>query len=64
MDENIKLCLLCLNPETEDKVIENNKRFVERGGRFASIFVSGMVAMAWLVRASMTVSVPPCSSET
>lgn len=36
--ENIGLCLLGLRPDVEDKIINKNRRYVERGGSFASIF--------------------------
>ena len=38
--KNIDLCLLGLSPDIEDKVIANNKPFIEQGGKFKSIFVS------------------------
>ena len=34
----VKLCLLGLNPDVEDKVVANNRAFVEQGGEFYSIF--------------------------
>jgi hypothetical protein len=34
----IDLCLLSLNPESEQKVLAKNKSFLERGGTFLSIF--------------------------
>lgn len=38
LEQDIKLCLLSLSPEAEDKVVDNNLIFTERGGIFASIF--------------------------
>ena len=45
IEENIKLCLLGLSPQSEDKVIGNNRGFVERGGTFASIFATSARAL-------------------
>ena len=38
LERGIKLCLLSLSPESEDKVIQNNGAFVKHGGSFSSIF--------------------------
>ena len=38
LEEHIKLCLLSLNPLSEEKVIANNKNFTDQGGTFKSIF--------------------------
>lgn len=38
VEEEIKLCCLSLSPEIEDRVVEKNSAFLERGGVFASIF--------------------------
>lgn len=37
---SIDLCLLSLNPESEQKVLAKNQSFLDRGGRFLSIFAS------------------------
>jgi hypothetical protein len=36
----IDVCLLALSPESEEKVLAKNPAFVDRGGRFLSIFAS------------------------
>ncbi|MCG3205121.1 MAG: hypothetical protein KCHDKBKB_01838 [Elusimicrobia bacterium] len=36
--KKIKLCLLGVNPENEDRLIQTQKEFVANGGTFASIF--------------------------
>ncbi len=38
MERGISLCMLGVNPDIEEKVIGRNRAFVERGGRFLSIF--------------------------
>lgn len=43
--DNIKLCLLSLNPRSEEKVIQKNKTFIENGGRFFSIFPASKHAL-------------------
>ena len=43
--EGIDLCLLSLNPESEQKVLAKNHAFLERGGRFLSIFASSPSAV-------------------
>ena len=36
--ENINLCLLGLNPQNQPKLIAKHEKFIEIGGKFASIF--------------------------
>ena len=38
MTEGIRLCLLGVSPEVEDRVMERNRHFADGGGIFASIF--------------------------
>lgn len=45
IEEDVRLALMCFNPSVEDKVIANNAAFVERGGRFASIFPKSRIAL-------------------
>jgi hypothetical protein len=45
LDRGITLCLLSLNPIGEEKVIGNNRAFIDRGGVFASIFPASAHAM-------------------
>lgn len=51
LKENIKLCLLSLNPLSEEKVVENNQDFLNQGGKFFSIFPASRYAMSVLVAA-------------
>jgi hypothetical protein len=37
-DDSIDVCLLALSPESEERVVEANRRFQARGGTFWSIF--------------------------
>jgi hypothetical protein len=45
LEENIKLCLLSFTPEKEEAVISKNYKFIEQGGRFASIFPGSKLAI-------------------
>ena len=38
IEENVKVCLLTLNPINEDKIISINSEFIDKGGLFLSIF--------------------------
>ncbi|HZX48801.1 MAG TPA: class I SAM-dependent methyltransferase [Nitrospirota bacterium] len=45
IEEGIKLCLLTVAPESEEKVIQRNRDFIEKGGMFASIFPASKNAL-------------------
>ena len=45
ISEDIKLCLLTVHPQMEERVIKNNKSFTEHGGTFASIFPRSKLAL-------------------
>jgi len=45
MDKAISLCLLGVNPVSEEKVIRNNKCFLDKGGKFLSIFPASDYAL-------------------
>ena len=40
-----KLCLMSVSPENEGKVQQRHRRFLESGGRFASIFPNSQLAL-------------------
>ena len=41
VEQGIKLCLLCLIPEVEARVVAKNEVFLAAGGKFASIYPDG-----------------------
>jgi hypothetical protein len=43
-DRGVRLCLLSVSPEGEQRVLQRHHRFVEHGGRFRSIFPSSPIA--------------------
>lgn len=45
INDNIKLCLLSVSPQAENKVIKNNQGFIVNGGIFASIFSDSNYAL-------------------
>jgi hypothetical protein len=45
LESNIKLCLLGINPESENKVIARSQDFVNHGGCFASISPNSVLAL-------------------
>lgn len=47
LERGITLCLLGLNPASEEKVVRGNAAFVQRGGLFASISPASAYAAGW-----------------
>jgi hypothetical protein len=45
VEDNVRLCLLSVNPEVEQKVIGRRREFADRGGHFASIFTGSARAL-------------------
>ena len=45
LERGIKLCLLSVNPDNENAVIEKNRAFLHKGGTFLSIFPSSRRAL-------------------
>lgn len=45
LERNIKLCLLSVNAETEDRVVQKNAAFTRAGGTFHSIFPASKYAL-------------------
>jgi hypothetical protein len=50
MSEAVKLALLSVNPEAEEKIITKNKGFTEKGGSFASIFPASRHSLEHVIR--------------
>lgn len=44
-EQDIDICILTLSASSEDKVIKNNQRFIEKGGAFFSVFPGSQWAM-------------------
>lgn len=45
MSQEVRVCLLALNPMNETKVLEKNKDFISGGGEFLSIFPASPIAL-------------------
>lgn len=45
LEQNVKLCLLSLSPESEEKVIQKNQEYIQGGGKFASVIPSSRYAL-------------------
>lgn len=45
LENEIKLCLLSLSPDSEAKVVQKNQAFLQRGGTFHSIFPASQLAL-------------------
>ena len=48
ISKNIKLCLTSLSPESEYKVLQNNKDYLLSGGQFFSIFPTSNTALSFI----------------
>lgn len=45
LNDNIKLCILSVNPNFEEKVIAKNKHFIENGGKFLSFCPASEISL-------------------
>lgn len=45
LSKSIRLCLLGLSPESEEKVLRNNMAFTAAGGRFRSLFAASTLSL-------------------
>ncbi len=50
LKNDIKLCLTALSPESEEKVIQKNKEFLDKGGALTSIFRGSKYALDNAIR--------------
>lgn len=50
LKKNIKLCLTALSPESEEKVLQKNKEFLDNNGKMASIFKGSKYALENFIR--------------
>jgi hypothetical protein len=40
VNDDIRLCLLSINPDIEERVMQRNQEFVARGGQFLSMYAA------------------------
>lgn len=45
LENDVWLCLLSIRPEAEERALKRHRPFIERGGRFASIFIASNRAL-------------------
>lgn len=45
LENGVRLCLLSVHPDAEEHILRRNREFLQRGGRFASIFTASPRAL-------------------